>query len=426
MAHYLPEEETLEPEPLRRLQRARLAKMLDIVLASNPFYRAKLSGIEFDPLDDPIDKLPFTTRAEIERDQREHPPYGANLTFPLDQYVRLHQTSGSGGTPLRCLDTAENWQWWMRCWRIIYAAANVAKDDRLFFPFSFGPFIGFWGAFEAAAELGCLRLAAGGMTTSARLRYLLDNGVTFICCTPTYALRMAEVASQEGFDIASSPVRGLLIAGEPGGGIPATRKRIETAWGARVYDHAGLTELGPWGFESHEAPNGLHVLETEFIAEVIDPDSGGIIDDERPGELVMTNLGRIGCPLIRYRTGDQVCLTRGRCIAGRWFAWAERGVIGRIDDMIHIRGNNVFPAAIEGILREFEDVAEFRIAVEQRDALADLAIEIEPAAGKDSNALVENVTNALRDRLHFRSRVRAVEPGSLPRFEMKARRVVRM
>lgn len=416
-------EQIRDRKSLERLQREKLARMLDIVSAENPFYRAKLASISFDATRDPLTKLPFTTRSELEADQHAHPPYGTNLTYPLERYCRLHQTSASGGgAPLRWLDTAESWEWWRKLWRTIYAGAGVTAADRILFPFSFGPFIGFWSAFDAAVSLGALCLPAGGMTSSGRLRFLVENAATVVCCTPTYALRLAEQAKEDGVDLVNSRVRALIVAGEPGGSIPAVRKRIETAWGARLFDHVGMTEIGAWGVEFAEAPGGVHIIETEFIAEVIDPASGETSTDDVAGELVLTNLGRLGSPLIRYRTGDQVRLWRDAIVAGRCFARAEGGVLGRIDDMLIVRGNNVFPATIEGILREFDEIVEFRLRVTRRGEMADLTIEIEPR--EDEPTLPERVGAALRDRLHFRPTLVRVAPGTLPRFELKARRVI--
>ena len=446
MAQKARAEECLDPTSLERLQRQKLANLLSEMLRTNTFYRPKLDGLAFDPLSDPLDRLPLTTRADLQQDQLDHPPYGSNLTFPVGDYVRLHQTSGSTGLPLRWLDTAESWQWCKRCWASIYRAAGLTSQDRLIFPFSFGPFLGFWCGFESAVDLGNLCLPAGGMTTSARLHYLVDNAVTFVCCTPTYALRMAEVAATEGIDLRASAVRGLIVAGEPGGNIPATRARIESCWGSRVFDHIGMTEIGPWGFECLESPGGVHVNECEYIAEVIDADTAKPVTDGGPGELVLTNLGRTASPLIRYRTGDQVRLSRDRCPCGRWFLRAEGGILGRIDDMLVIRGNNVFPSALEGIVLEFDEVAEFSMELDEQGSMTELHIALEPrtlasrgfqpartsaqakARGSqfaDPTGLSKRVTNAIRDRLHFTPRVTLVKPGSLPRFEMKANRVVR-
>ncbi len=417
--------ESLDPEKLEVLQRHRFADLLNTVLGANAFYIRKFAGIRFDPLADSLDQLPFTTRDEIQHDQREHPPYGSNLTFPPDQYIRLHQTSAtSGGSPLRWLDTAESWNWFKRCWRTIYNAAGVQAGDRCMFPFSFGPFVGFWAAFEAATELGCLTIAAGGMTTTARLRMILDNAVTVIGCTPTYALRLAEVAASEGIDIAASPVRALIVAGEPGGNIPATRAKIESAWGARVFDHTGMTEIGSCGFECLESPGGVHLIESEFIAESIDPESGAPSPDGEIGELVLTNLGRTGSPLIRYRTGDLVRMLRRRCACGRWFAWLEGGILGRTDDMIFIRGNNVFPSAIEELVRALP-IIEFRMTATQRTPMTELKIEVEVSPSAETQAITRQLSDAIRDRFHFKPNVMAVDPGTLPRYEMKARRLVR-
>lgn len=422
MAYDVTNEETLDGEGLGALQKCKFADLLREILATNPFYRRKLTGVSFDA---PLDRIPFTTRAEIQQDQLEHPPYGTNLTYPRERYVRLHQTSGSTTTPLRWLDTVESWAWFKACWKALYQAAGLMHDDRLVFPFSFGPFIGFWGGFEAATELGNLVLAAGGMTTSARLRYLLDNEATVVCCTPTYALHMAEVAEAEGLRLAESSVRALIVAGEPGGNIPAVRTRIESSWGARVFDHSGMTEMGAYGFECVEAPGGMHVLETEFIAEVIDPVTTTPLADGQEGELVLTNLGRRGSPLIRYRTGDQVRLIRNRCACGRWFARMECGILGRVDDMFVVRGNNVFPSVVEGVIREFREVSEFNLVVDRHRALAELEIQVEAVAGVEAADLADRIADRVRDRLLFRPKVTIVPLGSLPRFEMKARRVVR-
>ena len=424
MPYFLAKEETLDHDALVALQRRKLAKMLAAILPTNAFYRAKLAGLSFEASKDPMAALPFTTRSDIQEDHAAHPPYGTNLTYPLADYARLHQTSGTAGRPIRWLDRPQDWAWWRRCWGIIYRAAGITRQDRLMFPFSFGPFIGFWAAFDAAAAMGNLCLPAGGMTTTGRLRFCLDNDVTILACTPTYALRMAEVAAEQGMAVADSKVRALIVAGEPGGNIPATRKRIESAWGARVFDHPGMTETGPYGFECVQTPGAVHVIESEFIPEVIDPETTEPSGDGQAGELVLTNLGRWGSPLIRYRTGDRVRMTRQRCACGRSFARLEGGILGRLDDMFIIRGNNVYPTAVEAILRGIEGVAEFRMEIVEQESMSDLRIEIEPTPQADRSALAQAVSLAVRDGLNFRPEIVMAEPGSLPRFEMKARRWV--
>ena len=303
--------------------------------------------------------------------------------------------------------------------------AGLRPGERVFFPFSFGPFLGFWSAFDAANRMGFLCLAGGGMSSVARLHFLLENEATVVLCTPTYALRLAEVAHEEGLDLRMGQVRALIVAGEPGGSIFATRGRIEAAWGARVFDHFGLTEVGPIAMECRENPGGIHVLENECVAEVIDPQTLQPVPPGQPGELVLTNLGRWGSPVIRYRTGDLVRVDPNPCPCGRSFLRLDGGILGRTDDMIHVRGNNVFPAALEAVIRRFPEVAEYRVEVQQSGSLAALRVEVEPVRAEWGLLLAERVDRAIRDELFFRAEVTVASPGSLPRFEMKAKRISR-
>jgi phenylacetate-CoA ligase len=410
-------------------QAQRLARLLREVVPHNPFYSRKFTAAGLDPprLDPGRDwpRVPVTTRAELLDDQAAHPPYGTFHSLPLTQYRRLHQTSGtSTGRPLRWLDTAESWEWMLDNWAALFRMAGVRPEDRLFFPFSFGPFIGFWTAFEAGYRLGCLCLPGGGMSSTARLRFLLDNAVTVVFCTPTYALRLAEVARAEGIDLPGSPVRALIVAGEPGGSVPGTRDRIEASWGARVFDHTGMTECGPLAIECAEAPGGLHVLETEFLAEVLD-NTGRPVPDGTLGELVLTTLGRDGSPLVRYRSGDLVCVDRRPCPCRRALVRLEGGLRGRLDEVIVLRGNNFHPGALQTILHRLPEVAEYRVEVDETGTLPVLRIEVEPVAGAAAETLVDRVDRAVRDTLLFRAEVRAVPPGTLPRPDMKASRLVR-
>ncbi|HEY2587557.1 MAG TPA: AMP-binding protein [Tepidisphaeraceae bacterium] len=419
--------ERLIADDLRAVQRRKLAAMVAELQAGNGFYRRKFEGIRFDPLADPLDRLPFTTRAELETDQVANPPYGTNLTYPVERYTRYCQTSGTGGRPMRWLDTNESWSWVARCWAKIFRAAGVTPADRLLFAFSFGPFLGFWGAFDSSVAQGFLSIPAGGLSTSARLKMILDNRVTVVLCTPTYALRMAEVARHEGLDLPGSAVRALIVAGEPGGSIPETKRAVETAWGARMFDHSGMTEIGPMSFECQDAPGGIHVIESEYIVEVIDPKGGQAVPDGQIGELVVTNLGRWGSPLIRYRTNDQVRLLRCACACGRTYARLEGGILGRVDEMFFVRGNNVFPTAVEAVLRRFPEIVEFRVNILENGTLTKVKLEVEPEPEcTDAAGLCERVGRTLQETLSFKAEVHAVAAGTLPRFEMKAKRFVRV
>ena len=400
----------------------RLRDMLVPVLRDNAFYREKLTDAglsgagDVRTLDD-YRRLPFTTKAELSADQDAHPPYGSNLTYRLRDYVRVHQTSGTTGRPLRWLDTRQSWDWFAGCWRRVFDGAGVTPDDRLFFAFSFGPFIGFWTAHEAARLIGALAVTGGSMSSVQRLQAMDEHRATVLICTPTYALHLAEVAETEGIDIANSSIRATIHAGEPGAGLPATRRRIEDAWGARCYDHAGATEVGAWGYECRER-NGMLVNETEFICEVIDPDSGEQADE---GELVLTNLGRVGMPVIRYRTGDRVKRAKGACPCGSGFLRLENGVIGRIDGGIIIRGIVIYPSAVENVVRTFPEVTEFAVDVYRRRSLDEVEIRLE-VRGESPDSVAGAVEREARRKLGFHVGVRAVDMNTLPRFELKARR----
>ena len=424
-----PPEGECQPRPeIETRQGERLATLLHIVRDGNPFYRRKLAGIDVDGLALPADltRLPCTTKTELAADQAASPPWGTALTEPLHRYTRYNQTSSTTGRPLRWIDTPETWQWMLDCWKAVYRAAGVTARDRVFFPFSFGPFLGFWTGFDAAVQIGAHAIPAGGMTSTQRLALIDTLAPTVVCCTPTYALRLLDVAREAGGGPApaDSAVRTIIVAGEPGGSIPATRERIECGWGARVIDHHGLTEVGPISFECLEAPRFLHVNEREFIAEVVDPDTGAPVPDGARGELVITNLGRIASPVIRYRTRDLVVRTRERCACGRTLARLAGGIVARADDMVNVRGVNVYPAAVEAVLRGIDEVVEYRCTVHAEEALRAMAVELEIVPGAEPAAVSSAAADRLREALGLTVPVSIVSAGVLPRFEMKARRFV--
>lgn len=415
--------DSLPADQRESLQLQRLRSMVAALLESNEFYGHKLRNAGISDANDLKDlaayrELPFTTRGELSGDQQAHPPYGTNLTYPATDYVRIHQTSGTMGQPLRWLDTQESWSWWADCWSAVYRAAGVGAGERIFFAFSFGPFIGFWSALEGARAMGCLAISGGGMSTEQRLQSIVDNGATVLVCTPTYALHLAEVARATGLDLAALTVSTTIHAGEPGASLPATKRRIEEAWGARCFDHAGATEVGAWGYEC-DSQDGLHLNENEFMIEVIDPDTGEHTDD---GELVITNLGRTGSPVLRYRTGDRLRLAPQACTCGRTLSRAEGGVMGRMDDALIVRGLVFFPSAIENIVRDFDAVTEFAVDVYRRGSMDEVRVQIE-AEGEPPRQIETAVTKALQLKLGLRMQVTTVQPGSLPRFELKSRRV---
>jgi phenylacetate-CoA ligase len=424
-------------------QLEQLRSLVAELFPGNKFYSAKLnaSGITFDisSLEDYRYRFPFTTKQELIENQLATPPFGTNLTYPLNGYTRYHQTSGTTGQPLRWLDTPESWDAMVEHWAEVLRVAGASPGDRIYFPFSFGPFIGFWLAFESAERLGCLCIPGGGLSSTARLRAILDNGVTMLCCTPTYAIRLAEVAAEEKIDLRNSRVRTMVVAGEAGGSIPSTRARIASLWPrARIFDHHGMTEVGPVTYECPSRPGVLHVLESAHLPEIIDPSTGKPVGPGETGELVLTTLQRVGSPLLRYRTGDLVKRAADKnaagpkpkqasqCACGRYDMALEGGILGRTDEMVVVRGVNVFPSAIEDIVRGCDGVAEYRAHITTVRSLLELSLQIEPRMDcPDAADLARTLEGRFETALSLRVPVTVVASGSLPRFEMKSKRWVR-
>lgn len=402
----------------------RLRRMLDEILPHNRLYATKLSRVTgprgIRSLDD-LAEWPFTFKDELVEAAAVTGRPG-NLTWSADRYVRYHQTSGTHGRPLPVFDTADDWAWWMECWRVILDRGGVTAGDRVVVASSFGPYVGFWSGFDAAMRAGAMAIPTGGMTTLARIHLIGSVGGSVLLATPSYALHLAEVAADAKIDTAGLGVRLVIVAGEPGGSVPATRARIAAAWGAEVLDHAGATEVGPWGVGDHRG-DGLDVIEEWFHPEFLALDTGGPAEPGQLAELVITTLGRSGAPVIRYRTGDVVRpswaspadVDAGAC------PWVrlEGGILGRTDDMLVIRGVNVFPQAIDEIVRGFPEVVEHRLTASTRESLDELDLEIEDRLDDPAR-----VADELRVRLGLRVEVRCVAIGSLPRFEGKGRRFI--
>jgi phenylacetate-CoA ligase len=398
-------------------QRQRLNGLLHVILPHNRFYADKLAGVRRPVASlDELREWPFTYKDElIAADHGDE--LAANRTFSLDRYSRLHQTSGTRGRPLVVLEMPEDWEWWIEGWQYVLDVAEITNEDRVLMAFSFGPFIGFWSAYDAVALRGALVVPTGGLNSIARLQLARTARATVLCCTPSYALRLLEVAAQHQIDAASLGVRAIIVAGEPGGSVSATRARIEAGWNARLIDHAGATEVGPWGY-GDAAGKGLFVNESEFIAEFLSLKSGRPAEPGELAEVVLTTLGRAGSPVIRYRTGD-LARPVWRSEGVNRFVFLEGGVLGRADDMIVVRGVNVFPTSVEQIVRSFPEVVEYRATLRAVDAMDQLSIEIEDRLDQPLR-----VAEELKLRLGLKVEVVCVPLGSLPRFEGKGNRFV--
>lgn len=433
--YWNPRTELMPREQLERLQLKKLQALVNWAYRRSPFWQHKLDLAGVKPQDinclADIRSIPFLTREELNRSQSEHPVYGDILSVPPAKAVRYHQTSGSSGkVPLRILDGWKDWEWIAEMWCYGMYAFGVRETDIVYLAYNYGTFIGFWGAHYASEKIGALTIPSGGLSSEERVRKIIELGATVLVCTPTYALRLAQVADELGINLArESQVRLLIHAGEPGANIPATKKLIEEAWGAKAGDFPGMSETGgSTSFECAAQPGGVHILEDHYLQEVINPDTGETLGYGQKGELVLTSFGRATIPLLRYRTGDLVeRVENTNCPCGRSFDLYRGGILGRADDMKLVRGVNVFPGTLENIIREFREADEFQIILFKEKGIDQIMVKIEPVPEMDAGAyeeLRDKLAEALNQAHRLKFIVEIVEPGTLPKFELKARRLL--
>ncbi len=412
---------------LERLQLTKLNKLLAKVLPSNRYYQKQFgcSSLTVNSLAE-WSQMPTSKKSDWLGDELSG--IALHHTYPQEYYRRYHRTSGTRGRPMVILDTEEDWQWWIATWQYVLDACGIQPNDRIMMAFSFGPFIGFWSAHDACLKRGCMVIPCGGMSTAARIDMIQSARPTVLFSTPSYAMHMADDAAQHGIDLLNSSIRQVFVAGEPGGSVPVIRSKIESAFGAKVMDHAGATEVGPWGFGSSDG-RAMHIIESEFIAEFLPwkRDQGDVKQlsdlDSEGGifELVLTSLGRVGAPVLRYRTGDLVSprhVSNGHSA----FVRLESGVLGRTDDMIVVRGVNIFPSSIDAIVRSFPNVLEYRLTVSKKGAMDELILEFE-SNESDEAKVSERLTERLSIQLNLRFQVVPVSKGVLPKSEGKAKRL---
>jgi phenylacetate-CoA ligase len=432
--YWNPRHETMPRDELEALQLRKLRNLLEWTDAQVPFHAKRLAdaGVTVDSIKslDDLQRIPFTTRESWMEGQLDHPPYGPILAAPEEAAIRYHLTSGTTGrTPIRVLDSMKDWEWIAEMWCYGFWGFGIRPTDVVFFAFSYGTFVGFWGAHYACEKIGCLVLPGGNMTTEARVKQIMDMNATVVCSTPTYALRMAQEARDLGIDLADGPVKRLILSGEPAGSIPATKRLIEEQWGAKAGDTAGMTELGTiMMFECDHQPGGAHIIEDHYIEEVIDPVTEKPVPYGERGERVVTSFGRGFIPVIRYRTRDFVVKVPGsNCSCGRTFDIYDGGIRGRVDDMRLVRGTNVYPRAVEAIVREYDEIDEFQIHLYTAEGIRDeieVLVEI-PDPNADSERIMRELGTALAEAHEgLRFGVKQAENGSLPRFELKAKRLM--
>lgn len=425
--------ETLSQERLLALQLKKFRRIVDWAYQNSPFYRRLYQEAGLEPGDikslDDIRKVP-----KIEKDmmrgvqQREPFPYGDMLAVPPEQVTVFRQTSGTTGTPVYQADTWQDWEWWSECWCYILYAQGYRDTDRVFIPFGYNIFVAFWAGHYAAEKLGCEVVPGGVLDTQARIIKMQELRCNAFMATPTYVLGMADAARNKlGID----PVKDLAIekitcAGEPGASIPTTKKRMEEAWGAKVYDHIGATEIGAWSYECTEQPGGLHVNEAFFLVEIEDIETGQpITEPGRDGKVVITALDRIAKPCIRFDSKDVIRWADRQCDCGRTFRLIDGGVVGRADDITKVKGVLLAPTAIEEVVRSIPELgSEYEVIVSKQGDIDDILLKVEIIPGKEGEqgSILSLLKDQLRVKTNLGYRIEFHPHGSLPRYEVKAKR----
>ena len=432
--YYDQELECMSRPQLEAYQLGKLRHQLNHVYERSPLYRRKLDEAQIKPNDirtmADIGRIPLTEKEELQQSQIENPPWGDFGCIQPEEAIRVFQTSGTTGVPVRIMLNRKDWfDNFYEQFMHFRCGYGLTEKDILFVPFNYGLFIAWWGFQAAMEKAGLMIVPGGGQSTKDRLRAMVDWSATAVCGTPSYLLFMAETAATMGIDLAGSSIKKLVAAGEPGAAVPATKQAIEELWGAELFDDIGSTEGGNFGYECirHQ---GTHVSEGLFIAEVLDPETLNPLPDGETGELVLTNLSSESSPLIRYRMKDFVEFDREPCECGRTNLRLKGGVLGRTDDMFHYAGVNVYPSQIQDILHGISTLSlEYRIIVPRIGSGKHLKIIVEPAATDIKSAKLEQACEELAET--FKTRIKLtpdleiVDAGSLARFEGKGKRLIR-
>lgn len=425
--------ETLPPEKLNALQLMKFKRSLEWAYQNSPFYRALYKKAGLEPGDiktfDDIKRVPKIEKAMLRDTQEREPfPYGDILSVPLEEVSAFRQTSGTTGMPVYHAETWADLDWYSEGWAYVLYAHGYRKTDRVFVPFGYNIFVAFWGGHYAAEKIGCEVVPGGVLDTKARILKMQELRCTALMATPTYVLGMADTAKKAlNIDVSKElNIQKITCAGEPGASIPTTKKRMEEAWGAKVYDHIGSTESGAWSFECMEQPGGLHVNEAFFLVEIEDMETGEIITEAgKPGKMIITAFDRCAKPCVRFDAKDVIKWADYRCDCGRTFRLIDGGVIGRADDITKVKGVLLAPTAIEDVVRGFPELGdEYEVVVTKKGEIDDILLKVELKPGKEQE--MEAVLSRLQDQLRLKTNLGyrlEVQPfGSLPRFELKSKR----
>ena len=424
--------ETMPREKTRELQLRKFRRIVEYAYENSPFYRRLYSAAGMEPGDirsfEDIAKVPKTDKGMLRQVQENPPfPYGDILSVPLDDVTEFRQTSGTTGTPVYQADTWQDWEWWSECWSYILYAQGYRPSDRVFLPFGYNIFVAFWAGHYAVEKIGCEIVPGGVLDTEARILKMQELKCTAFMATPTYVLGMADTARKMGIDPARDlDIQRITCAGEPGASIPATKKRIEEAWNAKVYDHVGATEIGAWSYECLAQSGGLHVNDAFFLVEIEDVETGEIIDAPgKNGKMVITAFDRLAKPCIRFDSKDVIRWSGRACECGRTFGMIDGGVVGRVDDITKVKGVLLAPTAIEEVVRSIPEIGnDYQVTVTKKGDIDQIMLEIEMLPGMETKQ--EEVLGRLKDQLRVRVNLGfkiTVHPfGVVPRYEVKAKR----
>jgi len=425
--------ETLLRERIQRLQLKKFQRIFQWAYEHSKFHHKLYSDAGIEPGDiktfDDMRRVPKMEKAMMRSAQIKEPyPYGDMLCVPLEQVTEYHQTSGTTGQPVYQPDTWQDWEWLAESWAYILYAHGFRNHDRVFIPFGYNIFIAFWAGHYAAEKIGCEVVPGGVLDTEARILKMKEVRATALIATPTYLLRMAEVARTKlGIDPAKDLyVTKIATGAEPGGSIPATKKRIEETWGAKLYEHSGATEMGAWNYEC-VAQCGLHVNEGLFLVEIEDIDTGELItESNRMGKMVITAFDRIAQPCVRFDSKDIIQWSPiDRCECGRTFRLIKGGVIGRADDITKVKGVLFAPTSVEEVVRGIPELGnEYEIIVDRKGEVDDITLRIEllPEHREKINAVQEELLRQLRIKTNLRYNLEFCDYGTLPRYEVKSKR----
>ena len=359
--YWNPITETLPREKLQELQVRKFRRIFTWAYEKSPFYGKLYRDAGIEPGDiktlADIRKVPKIDKGML-RDVQTRPPfpYGDMLAVPLKDVTCFRQTSGTTGTPVYQADTWQDWEWWAESWAYILYAQGYRDTDRMFIPFGYNIFVAFWACHYAAEKLGCEVVPGGVLDTEARVMKMKELKCTAFGATPTYVLGLADTAKKIGIDPRSIGIKRITCAGEPGAAIPTTKQRIEDAWGAKVYDHIGATEIGAWSYMCTHQSRGLHVNEAFFLVEIEDVETGEIIEEPgKNGKMIITAFDRMAKPCIRFDSKDVIRWADYSCDCGRTFRIIDGGVVGRADDITKVKGVLLAPTAIEEVVRSFTE-----------------------------------------------------------------------